>query len=150
MANFPLGMEVTDLTQNNRITNLPTENRRPKNQIPVFFELSDSLNLKIRHQKGIGVVPYVPKPNPDDSSAGYKIISENLKNNEYTLIVQGKNGGKVDLELMTFGQKIDESRGASVIDMPTDNGKVILQIDFPSKEKGFSEKKITIKLADNN
>jgi hypothetical protein len=143
---FPLGMRPLNIIVDGQEIDFSNQPSSEQIRAAISINVSKKVILKIRHKGGIGVVPYIPEPSPEDSSEGYKIIRESLKGSEYTLLLEGKTGGEVTLELMMFGQEYSEIMGAELVYRAPNLDKLIVDVKFPDDEKPFSKQMVTVML----
>jgi len=148
IAHLPLGMKVLEIMLDDQKINPMDDINGDQMKTTIPFLLSNNVVLKIRHKQGIGVLPHIPEPMPEDSSRGFKIIRERLNNSRYSLLLQGKSGDEFMVELMTFGQKISELIGAEIVNVTPDNEKVSIRVKFPAGVQEFSEREIIAVLAE--
>ena len=69
--------------------------------------MADSSHIEVTHFGGIGVLPMVHHPAPGDSSAGPKIISDELIRKKYVVKVEGLSGTEGKIRLIKSGKVIE-------------------------------------------
>ncbi|OGU74216.1 MAG: hypothetical protein A2V93_07935 [Ignavibacteria bacterium RBG_16_34_14] len=141
---FMQGMEfVKIILKNNEYKPEPLISKQNV-YLNLFLELEKELLVEIYHSGGISVLPVVPNPKPGDASEGFRIISSDLKNNIYTVEVEGKSGSEEILKVV-MGDKIINS---------VDNGELIsseeniysIRVIFEKSDSKYLRKVITIHL----
>jgi glycogen debranching enzyme len=110
------------------------------------FTMRKSTNIELIHTGGISVLPEIVLPGPNDFSKGFRILSDNLIENSYTVEVQGKSGSQYEMKVYCSGDKI-----AAI-----DNGKIIsfeksiytIAVEFERSSSKYMNKTIKMKLGD--
>jgi glycogen debranching enzyme len=144
IPHFALGMKPLSVFLNGQAINFAENSSSEEVKSAIRLNLSEKIFLKIEHQGGIGAVPHIPRPLPEDSAKGYKIIREDLSGAKYSLWVEGKSGGELDLEVVMFGQDFSDLIGAELVHQTPNREKINIRIKFVEDERPFSKKEIVL------
>jgi hypothetical protein len=122
------GMIIDEAKLNGKIIKVCSHTKRGLLAEPISFLLKDKVEIFFHHHSGVGMIPLMPKPMPDESSKGYRIIDANLDGEKYQVTLQGKSGSTGVFEMMIFDQSVKSVEGAQIKSL-NDNG--VLQLDVP-------------------
>jgi hypothetical protein len=132
---IPLGMEIRKVIMDGQTLWSHEQNPAEKPLDTLRFRLSGQSEIQFEHQAGIGVIPFISRPLPEDSSQGYRIIDQKLIEQEYQLQLEGKSHTFADFELNIFDQKVSLIENAEILTSDK-NGRLKIRVYFPeSKEK---------------
>jgi hypothetical protein len=145
MPEIPLGMNIERIEINGQVSEYSKSLKRKIISHPIEYILSDTMQVTIKHQKGIGVIPLQLKPQPGDGAIGFRIISENLVGDQYSLELEGLAGLKGIFQINLFDQKIKSLEGTKKV-KDNESGIMDLIVTFPQNNKNYSESKIVLEL----
>jgi glycogen debranching enzyme len=120
-----------------------SESKNLKPQEALQFHILKTTILKYKISGGIKVLPISHNPNPDDISTGMRIISDELKDNYYNIVVEGISGTVEELKIYYPGTKKMEVKNATV----SAHNKDIytLKVKFDSSTEQYKSKIIKIR-----
>jgi hypothetical protein len=120
-----------------------SESKNLKPQEALQFHILKTTILKYKISGGIKVLPISHNPNPDDISTGMRIISDELKDNYYNVVVEGISGTVEELKIYYPGTKKMEVKNATV----SAHNKDIytLKVKFDSSTEQYKSKIIKIR-----
>lgn len=113
-------------------------------RLDVAFDLHDTCLVEVSVNKGIGVLPYIPHPQPGDSSEGFRIISAQLVNDHYHLIVEGPAGKSGMFSVYAADDQKIQATGINKL-KKIRNGYQI-EINFEASDKPFVKKEVILAL----
>jgi GH15 family glucan-1,4-alpha-glucosidase len=142
---LPEGMEVRKAVLSGNEIVVDSGRHRGLLGTPITFTLDGTKEMIIEHTKGIGMVPVMPRPQPGDSSAGWRIISTRLIDKEYTIELEGTSGEVGSFTLHMFDNAIADISNAEVAPS-TKPGVINLRVTFDQSTLRFSRKTVTIVL----
>ncbi len=125
---LPLGTKFEKVTINNTLQTINQSNSRP-----FSFVLNKSSQIVIDHKNGISILPNVTEPKPNDTSKGFRILSDKLEGNIYSVNVQGLSGSKNELKIYLADEKIQS----------VENGKIVSSVGLVYKLKTEFEKSVS-------
>ncbi|MCK4689624.1 MAG: hypothetical protein KAT41_04945, partial [Candidatus Marinimicrobia bacterium] len=132
------GMIVDEAKLNDEIIEVCSHTKRGLLAEPISFLLKDEVEIVFHHHSGVGMIPLMPQPAPDEFSKGYRIINTNLELKEYQVTLQGRSGSAGVFEMMIFDRSVKSVDGARIKRL---NDKGVLQLKVPfhrSKQKFVS------------
>ena len=134
---FPSGTNFEKVIINNTL-----QTTRQSNNQSLSFALNKSTQIEINHKKGISVLPNVTDPKPNDSSKGFRILSDKLEGNIYSVNVQGLSGSKNEMKIYFEGEKIQSVENAKIIS----SGGLIykLEVEFEKSDSKYVNKTIKV------
>lgn len=141
----PLGSEITGIRVDGRKVGVPTSLKRGVLDPPVRVRLSGKNRVTISHSGGLGLCPVVLRPAPGDSSQGYRIISEAVKDGQYIAVLEGKSGTTYSFKLRMFGGRATAVSGATVNET-ADTRFVELTVPFEQSPGRFVGKTVVLRL----
>ncbi len=109
----------------------------------LHFVLSKEKILEYEHQAGIGVIPYISRPLPEDSSAGYRIIADTWHENQYTLELEGASDTFADFVIHIFDQQVHSIENAEILSLD-DKGLLKIRVRFPAAREKYSKTSVRI------
>ncbi|MBN2355568.1 hypothetical protein JXO59_05615, partial [candidate division KSB1 bacterium] len=110
----------------------------------VTFKLRKNISVEFQHHGGVGMVPFLPNPAPEDSSMGVRIIDQRLDGKTFKVCVEGRAGREGDFRLRAFTDEIDRADGLLLkMDEP---GMYQLTVLFPAGDKAFVRKEVGVYL----
>ncbi len=142
---MPMGLRIRSARLDGKELNIQSQLARGVLQDTIKFYAIDSHELIFEHEKGIGVIPFIPRPKPGEESFGYRVIRDSLINNEYSILFEGKSNTQNNFQVRLFDQVVDKIEGAEVLSSH-ENGVLNLKVEFPKNTEQFSQKLVTIKL----
>ncbi len=142
---MPMGLKIRSARLDGEELNIQSHLARGVLQDTVKFHVIDNHELIFEHEKGIGVIPFIPRPKPGEGSSGYKVIRDSLINNEYSILFEGRSNTQNNFQVRLFDQMIDKIEGAELLSLQK-NGVLNLKVEFPKNAGQFSQKLVTIKL----
>ncbi|APF19554.1 Amylo-alpha-16-glucosidase [Caldithrix abyssi DSM 13497] len=141
---IPAGMIIDRVALNHQEVALDTTLHRMLLK-PVNFLLTNETEIILNHHNGIGIIPYLPKPRPGDTSQGYRVVNAVLKNKAYFIDLEGKAGSTGTFALKIFDQSIKSIDGAQIENINND-GMVTIKVSFEKSSKEFVRKRVVIRL----
>ncbi|MCK4641520.1 MAG: hypothetical protein KAU06_09280, partial [Candidatus Marinimicrobia bacterium] len=122
------GMIIDEAKLNGKIIKACSHTKRGLLTEPISFLLKDKVEIVFHHHSGVGMIPLTPKPMPEESSKGYRIIDANLDGEKYQVTLQGKSGSVGLFEMMIFDQSVKSVDGAQIKSL---NDKGVIQLEVP-------------------
>ena len=122
---FPLGTEFQKVEINSKPTEIKKQNHK---SINLSFALNRTSKIEIDYKNGISVLPVVSHPKPNDKSEGFRILSDKLEGDAYSVEVQGISGTTQTLEVYRNG-KIEE-----------------VEVKFEKSDKKYINKTVKVKI----
>ncbi len=98
---FPLGTEFKNVSLNGKPVNFE---KLERSVINIQFTIEKSAEIIVHHKLGVSVLPNVVLPKPNDPSQGFRILSDKLEGNIYSVIVQGLSGTTHSFEVYRNGK----------------------------------------------
>ncbi len=141
---FPPGTSVNKVLINGKEVKFNIEDERQSESIKLNFNLKDKAVVEVLHTGGIGVLPAVAHPIPNDSSEGFRILSAHLNVNEYSVEVQGKTGHDEILKIYSPSDQIKSISGGEKLSY--ENQIYSIRVIFPESKEKYLNKTIEIKL----
>ena len=111
----------------------------------VIIQLTRRAVVMYHHTGGVGMIPVMPKPKPEDTSLGYRIISTHLNGTTYQIELEGKSGTEGTYEMNIFDNSLGPVTGATA-DEPTKKGLVRLHVPFDNSDKEFTNKTVIVEI----
>jgi hypothetical protein len=138
---LPAGTVITRSSLNGKEFPLATY-QNPQSTILISrLLLSDTLTLQISFDYGIAVLPVVSDPKPGDKAAGIRLITAGLKDNRYSLELEGEPGTSGTVRVYC-NQEIDRVENGKVINK---NGQIFeIQVDFEKSDGSYSQKSVNV------
>ena len=141
---FPAGMEMLKVVIDGQQFWNRSENLANHSIDTLRFQLTGQKEIQFEHHSGIGVIPFISHPLPEDSSSGYRIIRQVLNDQQFILEVEGKSHTAADFELYIYDQKVSLIENAEILSMD-EKGQLKIRVYFPkSKERYIG---VTIKIS---
>jgi glycogen debranching enzyme len=112
---------------------------------PITFTLRKHAQVELIHNKGIGMIPLMPKPQPGDSSLGFRVIKTALHGDHYAIDVEGKGGSIGLFEMMIFDQELKSIEGGAVREI-SGNGRVTFTVRFDDSTTPFVKRRVMVSL----
>ena len=106
---------------------------------PLTFTLEEETTIALHHTGGLGAIPPIPRPEPDDSSQGYRIIHEAMDGEAYALTVEGPSGTTGRFQIKRFDRPLARIDGAERVET-SDDGVVTVHVAFDDADESFSRK----------
>lgn len=142
---IPAGMEIESVQIDGKYVTVRREIKRGILKYPISLKLIGEHQLKIKHHKGIGMIPKISWPNVEEKSIGYRIIRSELDNNLFEVVVEGISGSESDFEVKLFDQKVQRITGGNIVARSQDN-VLKIRVGFPKSEKKFVRKKVALEV----
>jgi glycogen debranching enzyme len=139
------GMKITDVILNGEVIKTDFNRFRGILSNPISFMIEDRIEIKFKHTGGIGMMPFIPRPEPGDLSDGYRIINADLNGGNYKIEFEGKSGTTRYFEVRIFDQKLKSVRGAD-FDIDESKGLVRLKVPFRKSKKEFTTESVVIEV----
>jgi hypothetical protein len=112
-------------------------------EIPEFY-ISKDIILKYKTSGGISVLPVINNPEPGDESNGIRVLSSQLNNNTYNVVIEGLAGTEKEIEVYCPGGRITEVKNAVILSQ--NRSIYTLSVRFDSGGEKYERKGISIKL----
>ena len=109
----------------------------------LYLVLSKEKTIEYDHQAGIGVVPFISRPFPEDSSTGYRIIAHDWQEGQYQLELEGASNTFADFSINIFDQQVRSIENAEILSVD-DKGMVKIRVQFPAVREKYS--KVLVKI----
>lgn len=120
---FPHGTKLEIVTINNK-----SQTTNQSNNQSFSFILNKSTQIVIDYKNGISVLPVISHPRPNDKSEGFRILSDKLEGDAYSVDVQGISGTTHTLEVYRNG-KIEK-----------------VEVKFEKSDKEYINKTVKVKI----
>ena len=141
---FPLGTVVDQVFINGKVVKKIV--KKNAESIDLFFEefkLNEQATVEIFHNKGIGAIPLVNRPNSGDFSKEAKIIHQELLENKFEIVIEGLANKQYQFKVMS-----------NVIIDKISNGRVIskeeniytIETNIPASNQKYMKQHVSIKL----
>ena len=127
---IPVGMQIRKITMDGQTFWSQEQDPAERPLDTLRFQLSGQREIQFEHQAGIGVIPFISRPFPEDPSQGYRIIDQKLSGQEYLLQLEGKSNSFADFELNIFDQKVNLIENAELLTSDK-NGWLKIRVYFP-------------------
>lgn len=112
---------------------------------PLLFHLSGKKQIVLRRQGGVGIVPQVLRPNPKETSKGWRILDTRWRDPVYEVLLEGPAGQEPIFYLKLFDQQVEAASGAKLLPV-TKTGLQPFQVSFVGKPGEYEEKKVSFSL----
>jgi len=109
---IPASMEITAVKVNGARRKFDRGTFRGTLRTPIPVRVKDKATVVLEHTGGIAMVPVIPRPAPGDSAMGTRIISTELDDGMYTIVVEGKQGEEVVFPVVLFDHALPSVQGA--------------------------------------
>lgn len=139
---LPDGMEITRASLNGKEIAVSGKRKRGILAEPITFRLKKEGTIVLEHTGGIGIAPVVEYPQPGDQPLGTRVISSGLEGKHYEVLLEGKGGSSVRIQVYPFGQKIVSVDNARILQALPE--LIDLQVRFDGNENSVSRKRIGI------
>jgi hypothetical protein len=143
------GAHLREVTVDGRTVVSSGRDKRGLLAQPLVLHLVRTTEVVLRHSGGVGMAPVVARPEPDDSSQGYRIIRESLLDGVFEVLLEGKSGTTGTFQAMLFDQSAREVTGATVA-FSDAGGRITLQVPFPAAGQSYSQATVRIRLESGN
>jgi hypothetical protein len=140
------GMQLDGVTVNGVARGVQHGTKRGLLAEPVSVELEKQATVVFRHRGGAAMFPVVSNPASNDSSQGYKMVTESVKDSVYEAVLEGKAGTSFMFQLRLFDQTVKSVEGGEAIGLP-ENGVQRLRVSFDSSGSPFAQKRVRLVLA---
>ncbi|MBI4536023.1 MAG: hypothetical protein HY708_07075, partial [Ignavibacteriae bacterium] len=144
---IPEGMILGQARVNGREMKTSFDRERGLLAVPIAFTVNGTTEVKLNHTKGIGMTPLMPRPQPGDSSLGFRFIKSELQGDTYRIEVEGRGGSIGVVNVMMFDQKLTDVEGAEV-KRKQDGGLATLAVQFDGSPDRFARRTITVRVGD--
>jgi glycogen debranching enzyme len=141
---LPEGMIINKATVAGKPVSVDDARSRGLIGTPLRFLVKKSVDVVFNHSRGVGMFPVTPRPQPGDSSQGYRIVSTSLNGNRYTIVLQGRSGQNAIFLLKIFDQHISSVENAEY-EAPV-NGVANLRVQFDESAERYSQKTVIVVL----
>lgn len=142
---FETGTKVMDVTLDEKEVDYQTLVNNNFTQLNISFMLEKEKKIRIKYKRGIGIIPPEYNPQPGNTSKELRIISSELNNGVYEILLQAPSGSVKFLEIKPFHYKIDKIIGGKIV--PGENNKLKIEVTYNQSEKNqYVYKKLQIKL----
>jgi glycogen debranching enzyme len=142
---IPKGMQVTGATVNGALIDVSGETRRGLLAKPVTMKLEKVSRVVLEHRGGAAMFPIIPNPVPNDSSEGYRVVSESVKKTDYEAVLEGKSGSAFICRVKIFDQVVKSVSGGELVGSP-ENGVQNIRISFDSSALPFTRRNLRLVL----
>ena len=139
------GMKLLGITVDGRKAAFADSSVRGVLADPVVFDLTGTSDVELRHTGGAAMVPIVPRPEPGDSSQGYRLVSESVEHGTYTAVTEGRAGTFAVYAVRVFDRKAKDIEGAERIDTSR-RGLVRLRVSYPVSGERFVRVRFSVRL----
>ncbi|MCF8231875.1 MAG: hypothetical protein K9J27_06760 [Bacteroidales bacterium] len=109
-------------------------------QLQSGFSLDRKARLAVYYSQGFAVVPPTTTPQPGDKSDGLRIIRTNLRDNIYSVTVEGPVGSTKLLHVITGDNKVKYVEGARLMEYMQSKVKIRITFRSENQEEGYIEK----------
>ena len=115
---------------------------------PVAFQLEDSVVVEMEFQGGVGVVPWIPRPEPGARSTGLRILRVDELPQGLSIVLEGLAGKSEQLELRLFDDLAVLVEGARLL--KTFHPRTIrMMVDFEGKKGSYVRKTVHLSWRDS-
>ena len=143
---IPEGMVITEAWLNRNLIVQSFAVDRGVLAKPIDVPVREVSEFVLTHTGGVGMIPVVPRPQPGDSSVGYRIVRAQLKNHIYTVDVDGRSGTSATLEVRIFDWGIPYIEGAQLEGGRPESGIARFGVTFGPSRTGFSRATVSIRV----
>ena len=99
---FPLGTIINKVLINGKNTEYKIVENAESIELVLGKQLLNSImTIEVNHKNGIGAIPLINEPQPGDTNKGAKIISQQLKNNQFKVVIEGLPNTAYQFEIMS-------------------------------------------------
>ena len=99
---FPLGTIINKVLINGKNTEYKIVENAESIELALGKQLLNSImTIEVNHKNGIGAIPLINEPQPGDTNKGAKIISQQLKNNQFKVVIEGLPNTAYQFEIMS-------------------------------------------------
>ncbi len=106
------------------------------------FDLNKKAVVEVYHSDGIAVLPVVTNPLPGDSAAGLRIISSEMRGNDYIVNIEGLNGKQEEIKVYCPGKNILSVENGEVAGVEGNIYKIKVNLVHPLNKYVTKEIKI--------
>ncbi len=141
---LPKGTEITEIKLNGKALPSGDMGNITFSELKLKLNIQGDYRIDVKHRNGISVLPYTMNPKPGESSTGLRIIHSELKEKEYTVLLEGKAGNAYKL-----GFYIESSNptGFNNMKLIEQNGSIYdFEVIFDKGGDDYVEKKVSIGL----
>jgi hypothetical protein len=126
---LPKDCQILSITMNGEIVNLPED------FLILNFSLSKDVTFHIQFKNGTEILPVITHPIPGKKSEGFRIISANMVENSYVIVLEGKSGTHEEFEVYINDRKPLVIENAGLIGFDGDIYKI--STVFPDNDKKY-------------
>lgn len=141
---FPLGTVIQKVLIDGKEASFGLSNERQGVVVNLKFEISLDLKIEIYHNGGISVIPSIAYPIIGESSNGFRVLSAELKGNEYVIEVQGKPKQIEELNIFSPTEQIKSIENAELF--KNENSIYTVKVNFEESSQQYINKILKIKL----
>jgi hypothetical protein len=142
---IPGGMHLSGVMVNGVARGLNNETIRGLLKEPVMVLVEKESNVVFRHTGGVAMFPIIPDPVSNDSSQGYRIVSESVKDTMYDSVLEGKAGTTFICHIYVFDQVAKRVSGGEMVGVQ-ENGLLNVRVSFDSSAASFTRRRLHIEL----
>lgn len=138
---FPLNTKFGLIT----ITGKPEAVAQLDNSIMhLSFSLNKSSKIEIVHSGGISVLPEIVLPKPNNASKGFRILSDKVEGDNYSVEVQGKSESANEMKIYCADKKIADVENGKVVSY--DKSVYTIAVEFEKNSSKYLNKTIKLKI----
>ncbi len=141
---LPVASIVDSVTLNGRKIDYDTRKEKDFLQLQMRFEPSQKNTLAIHYTEGIGIVPLVPSPEPGEESDGLRIISAELRDNNYLVTVEGPVNATKEFYIYPGYKKVKYVEGAKLMEYMQDKIRMRIRFRPEDQEEGYMKKQFRL------
>ncbi|MCX6169783.1 MAG: GH116 family glycosyl hydrolase [Ignavibacteriales bacterium] len=112
--------------------------------VHLTFSLNKSSKIVLEHSGEISVLPDIVLPKPNDLSKGFRILTDKLDGNIYSVEVQGKSGSTNVMKVYCSENKITNVENGKIIS--SDKTVYTIAVEFEKSESKYLNKIVKLKI----
>ncbi|HSD64138.1 MAG TPA: GH116 family glycosyl hydrolase, partial [Ignavibacteriaceae bacterium] len=140
---LPQGTQIIKILIDGKQVNFEMKTGRQEEFVDLNINVKENSQVEIYYSGGICALPVITDPKVGEYSEGFRILSTEFNDGEYTVRVQGKSKNEETLKVYSAGQNIASVENGTLLGY--DNNVYSIGIVFDSADK-YQEKEIIIKL----
>lgn len=141
---LPAGTQVVGVALDGQETPFTVFKTDQVVNVLVKFSLDHHKHLIIKYENGVEVLPLVQDPKPGSGAAGSRLISANLKGEEYIVVLEGVPGTHATFQIYLNNQAIDTVYGGFVKDFSSYQAEI--ETNFELSLERYSRRIVGIRL----
>ena len=129
---FPAGTDINYVNVNGKRVKFSAESHSQGEILPLVVDVKKETLVEIGYDNGIAVIPSISNPKPGDKTSGFRILSSNLQDKQFSIDFQGQSDNREFFEVYINDYQLKRAENAKLI---SKNGNIYrFELEFePSK-----------------